>query len=103
MGECQAVVAEAIATFGKVDILLCCTSQGIAPIFCLVILHIELANGSCSPYRYCRGACGFSADIKPRPGPVRDQLLRASQHRESNIASSEKAKIRTHHDSLGDK
>lgn len=28
MGECQAVVADAIATFGKVDILLCCTSQG---------------------------------------------------------------------------
>jgi NAD(P)-dependent dehydrogenase (short-subunit alcohol dehydrogenase family) len=28
MGECQAVVAEAAATFGRVDILLCCTSQG---------------------------------------------------------------------------
>ena len=28
MGECQSVVAEAIAAFGKVDILLCCTSQG---------------------------------------------------------------------------
>ncbi|CAG7918096.1 unnamed protein product [Penicillium olsonii] len=27
MGECQAVVADAVATFGKVDILLCCTSQ----------------------------------------------------------------------------
>ncbi|XHF96795.1 hypothetical protein AWENTII_000413 [Aspergillus wentii] len=27
MGECQAVLAEAIAAFGKVDILLCCTSQ----------------------------------------------------------------------------
>lgn len=28
MGECQAVVAEAATTFGRVDILLCCTSQG---------------------------------------------------------------------------
>ncbi|KAJ5936080.1 hypothetical protein N7454_005378 [Penicillium verhagenii] len=28
MGECQAVVAEATATFGRVDLLLCCTSQG---------------------------------------------------------------------------
>ncbi|KAJ5147880.1 hypothetical protein N7526_001232 [Penicillium atrosanguineum] len=27
MGECQAVVAEAVAVFGRVDILLCCTSQ----------------------------------------------------------------------------
>ncbi|KAB8075451.1 putative short-chain dehydrogenase [Aspergillus leporis] len=27
IGECQALVAEALATFGKVDILLCCTSQ----------------------------------------------------------------------------
>lgn len=29
MGECQAVVADAVATFGKVDILLSCTSQGV--------------------------------------------------------------------------
>ncbi|KAJ6134133.1 hypothetical protein N7523_000455 [Penicillium sp. IBT 18751x] len=27
MGECQAVVADAVAAFGRVDILLCCTSQ----------------------------------------------------------------------------
>ncbi|KAJ5242118.1 uncharacterized protein N7469_000445 [Penicillium citrinum] len=27
MGECQAVVAEAVAAFGRIDILLCCTSQ----------------------------------------------------------------------------
>ncbi|KAE8148479.1 short chain dehydrogenase/reductase family protein [Aspergillus avenaceus] len=27
IGECQALVADAVATFGKVDILLCCTSQ----------------------------------------------------------------------------
>lgn len=32
MGECQAVVADAIATFGKIDILLCCTSQGMYPV-----------------------------------------------------------------------
>ncbi|KAJ5622939.1 hypothetical protein N7490_011544 [Penicillium lividum] len=29
MGECQAVVAEAAATFGRVDMLLCCTSQAL--------------------------------------------------------------------------
>lgn len=28
MGECQAVVAETVAAFGRLDILLCCTSQG---------------------------------------------------------------------------
>ncbi|KAE8354778.1 short chain dehydrogenase/reductase family protein [Aspergillus coremiiformis] len=27
IGECQTLVADAVATFGKVDILLCCTSQ----------------------------------------------------------------------------
>jgi hypothetical protein len=27
MGECQAVVADVVAAFGRVDILLCCTSQ----------------------------------------------------------------------------
>jgi NAD(P)-dependent dehydrogenase (short-subunit alcohol dehydrogenase family) len=29
MGECQAVVAQAVAAFGRVDILLCCTSQAL--------------------------------------------------------------------------
>ncbi|KAJ5180209.1 hypothetical protein N7492_003419 [Penicillium capsulatum] len=29
MGECQTVVADAVATFGRVDILLCCTSQAL--------------------------------------------------------------------------
>ncbi|KAL1987164.1 hypothetical protein VTN96DRAFT_4770 [Rasamsonia emersonii] len=29
MGECQAAVAEAVETFGRIDILLCCTSQAI--------------------------------------------------------------------------
>ncbi|KAL1970292.1 hypothetical protein VTN77DRAFT_5452 [Rasamsonia byssochlamydoides] len=29
MGECQAAVAEAVETFGKIDILVCCTSQAI--------------------------------------------------------------------------
>lgn len=29
MGQCQAVIAEAVATFGKIDILLCCTSQAV--------------------------------------------------------------------------
>ena len=28
MGHCQAAVAEAVDTFGKLDILLCCSSEG---------------------------------------------------------------------------
>lgn len=28
MGLCQAAVAEAVGTFGKLDILLCCSSEG---------------------------------------------------------------------------
>ncbi|KAJ5757415.1 uncharacterized protein N7511_006109 [Penicillium nucicola] len=29
MGECQAFIADAVATFGRIDILLCCTSQAL--------------------------------------------------------------------------
>ena len=29
MGQCQAAVAEAVAMFGKLDILLCCSSEGL--------------------------------------------------------------------------
>ena len=28
MGQCQAAVAEAVETFGNLDILLCCSSEG---------------------------------------------------------------------------
>lgn len=28
MGQCQAAVAEAVESFGKLDILLCCSSEG---------------------------------------------------------------------------
>ena len=28
MGQCQAAVAEAVKNFGKLDILLCCSSEG---------------------------------------------------------------------------
>lgn len=28
MGQCQAAVAEAVEAFGKLDILLCCSSEG---------------------------------------------------------------------------
>ena len=28
MGQCQAAVAQAVDAFGRIDILLCCTSQG---------------------------------------------------------------------------
>ena len=30
MGQCQAAVAEAVEAFGKLDILLCCSSEGSA-------------------------------------------------------------------------
>ncbi|GAQ40986.1 short chain dehydrogenase/reductase family protein [Aspergillus tubingensis] len=29
VGECQAIVAQAVASFGRVDVLLCCTSQAL--------------------------------------------------------------------------
>ena len=28
MGQCQAIVAEAVEAFGQIDILFCCTSEG---------------------------------------------------------------------------
>lgn len=28
MGQCQAAVAEAVSTFGRLDVLFCCSSEG---------------------------------------------------------------------------
>ena len=38
MGQCGAAVAEAIEVFGRVDILLCCTSEGTHHIHCSIEL-----------------------------------------------------------------
>lgn len=31
MGQCQAIVAEAVEAFSQIDILFCCTSEGKHP------------------------------------------------------------------------
>jgi hypothetical protein len=36
VGQCQAAIAEAIEAFGRVDVLLGCTSEGI---YCIYFLH----------------------------------------------------------------
>ena len=42
MGQCGAAVAEAVSVFGRIDILLCCTSEGM---FCNSCLWKE--GGEC--------------------------------------------------------
>lgn len=44
MSECQAIVAEAITQFGKVDIVVCCSSQGMQSLIsdqrCIYLMDI---------------------------------------------------------------
>ena len=61
MGQCQAAVAEAVEAFGKLDILLCCSSEGSAlrgfsnGVKC--VLSIYNSSG-----RHGRRARGFATD-----------------------------------------
>ena len=61
MGQCQAAVAEAVEAFGKLDILLCCSSEGSA-------LHGLSNQANCmlrihnSAGRHGRRARGFATD-----------------------------------------
>lgn len=43
MNECQSAIAEAVAAFGKVDILLCCTSQGMVASSIIAVSNIFAA------------------------------------------------------------
>jgi NAD(P)-dependent dehydrogenase (short-subunit alcohol dehydrogenase family) len=38
MGQCQAAIAQAVEVFGRIDILLCCTSEGT---LCFLIFYIH--------------------------------------------------------------
>lgn len=87
MGECQAVIAEAVSRFGKVDVLVCCTSQGqFSNDF---QYYGSLALTSLGSRHWDRGrACCISTDIEPRARPVRNQLLRPCKFHKSSTASN---------------
>lgn len=77
MAQCQAAVAEAVETFGKLDILLCCSSEG---------WHYTnrwggrmKADWHDSTGRHGRRARRISTGTNPSTGTVREQLLRSGQ------------------------
>lgn len=43
MGQCGAAVAEAVEVFGRIDILLCCTSEGMNESIHLLSKEIYIA------------------------------------------------------------
>ena len=52
MGQCEAAVAEAKEHFGRVDILLCCTSEGACFFFSFSFLSPSLSLST--PFMPCR-------------------------------------------------
>ena len=96
MGQCQAAVAEAVEVFGKVDILLCCSSEG-RPLYEL-LEHAESTDWVSSAGRHRRRARSFSEDTDSRPGTVRDQLLWACQLYQGHITGNAEKVQRTRHD-----
>jgi hypothetical protein len=79
MGQCQAAVAEAVASFGRLDILLCCTSQGIVlPLQSISSSSADMALPS-GPWN-CRGISRLTENIDSREGPIRNQLLWSDEH-----------------------
>jgi NAD(P)-dependent dehydrogenase (short-subunit alcohol dehydrogenase family) len=64
MGQCGAAVAEAVELFGRIDILLCCTSEG-NTFFDSHVLYI-LTKGSCCGYSRRTINHRFNAESRPR-------------------------------------
>ena len=90
MGECQSVVANAVATFGKVDILLCCTSQG--ALFSIPLPSIPLT--CTSSHWHSRGTFRLNANAEPCARSIRNQLLRPSQYYQGHTSRYAKRAIR---------
>ena len=78
MGQCQAAVAEAVETFGKLDILLCCSSEG-WHLYDFLERKTSRLICYCSPGWLGGRISGLSADTKSNTGTVREQLLRSCQ------------------------
>jgi NAD(P)-dependent dehydrogenase (short-subunit alcohol dehydrogenase family) len=47
MGQCGAAVAEAVEIFGRIDILLCCTSEGSISLFLLIFIFSFFSSRDC--------------------------------------------------------
>lgn len=86
VGECQAVVAQAVATFGRVDILLCCTSQGTSANTPDLTSSASPANQLHSPHWYSGRASSFPTDLELGSGSVRDQLFRPLEHHQGDTS-----------------
>lgn len=99
MGECQAVVADAVTTFGRVDILLCCTSQGTNGDF--RGFEITPADDLSSTHWNRRRAIRFATDLEPRSRPIRGQLLRTYEHHQSHTTPYEERSYWSYNDLVG--
>lgn len=98
MGECQAVVAEAVAAFGRIDILLCCTSQSLQT---LPNGYLTDTNkGFSSNWNRRRTLC-LTTNAQSRPRSIRNKLLRPSKYNQGRPTTYEKRIHRPHNDHFG--
>ena len=73
MGQCGAAVAEAVEVFGRIDILLCCTSEGMSRFFVISLYKWLMAN---SGRRHSRRTLHEPLNPEPRPLAIRNDILR---------------------------
>ena len=93
MGQCGAAIAEAVEVFGRIDILLCCTSEGkILP----TLLRNPVLRQSSSRW-HSRRALHQYLNPKPRPRPIRNHLLQPSKLHQSHSPPAARTPQRPYH------
>lgn len=95
MSTCGAAIAEAVEVFGRIDILLCCKSEGMLAISCDTL--IQFTNICFSSSWYCRRTVYNASHQKPGSRSVRSHLLLPSQFHQGRIASIQKTAYGSHH------
>lgn len=101
MGQCQAAVAEVITLVRRLDILFCCSSQGVFHRVALCILTTH--TSSVSHCRHCRGIIVYLSIIHSPPRSIRNKLLRPRQHHQGCFTLDERKALRSCHTAIRDK
>ncbi|KAL8881712.1 MAG: hypothetical protein Q9198_001137 [Flavoplaca austrocitrina] len=98
MGQCQAAVAEVITLFRRLDILFCCSSQGVFDrvALCVLTTHI-LSDSYC---RHCRGTIIYLSINHSHPRSIRNKLLRPRQHHQGCLTLDERKALRSYHTAI---
>lgn len=100
MSSCISAVTDAVAVFGRIDVLLCCRSEGVQCVQSKFLMP-KIAYSNQPSLHSCRGhgrgAFHQSTHAKPSQTTVRKQLFLTGELHQGHAATAEETTYRAHY------